>query len=105
MATIQPRVIFTPSDTTGPLLEALAEALGKPKAKIVRELLDEAAPALQTALEALALIKTRPQEAQAALGRLAAKSMNDLTQAQLDLDTAIRKKPGPKPGKPRKGGR
>lgn len=103
MATIQPRVIFTPSDTTGPLLDALSDALGKPKAKIVRELLDEAAPALQTALEALALIKTRPQAAQAAMGRLAAQQINQLSQAQLDLDTAIRKKPGPKPGKPRKG--
>ena len=37
-----------------------SEALGKPKSAIVRELLDEAAPALQTTLDALAMIKTRP---------------------------------------------
>lgn len=103
MATIQPRVMFTPSETTGPLLDALAEALGKPKAKIVRELLDEAAPALQTTLEALALIKSRPQAAQAAMSRLAAQGIRDISQAQLDLDAAIRKKPGRKPGKQRKG--
>lgn len=103
MATIQPRVMFTPSETTGPLLDALSEALGKPKAKIVRELLDEAAPALQVSLEALRLIKTRPQAAQAAMSRLAAQGIQQIAQAQLDLDTAIRKKPGRKPGKQRKG--
>lgn len=104
MATIQTRVMFTPSDTTGPLLDALADVLGKPKAKIVRELLDEAAPAMQAALEALQLVKERPRAAQAAMNRLATTAIRDITQAQLDLDTAIRKKPGRKPGKnPRKG--
>lgn len=99
MATIQPRVMFTPSETTGPLLDALAEALGKPKAKIVRELLDEAAPALEVALEALAMLKTRPAAAQAAMSRLATHQINQLTQAQLDLDSALKKRPGRKPRK------
>lgn len=104
MATIQARVMFTPSDATGPLLETLSELLGKPKAKIVRELLDEAAPALQVAVEALQTIKERPRAAQAAMNRFATTAIRDMTQAQLDLDTAIRKRPGRKPGKnPRKG--
>lgn len=104
MPGIEKRVVVTPSPTTGPLLTALSKALGKPKATIVRELLDEAAPALQTSLEAIRLFKTRPEQAQAAMARLATHSINQLTQAQLDLDKALSKRPGRKPGpKPRKG--
>lgn len=99
MPGIEKRVVVTPSPATGPLLTALAEALGKPKATLVRELLDEAAPALQVALEALQMLKTRPQAAQAAMSRLAAQQINQLAQAQLDLDSALKKRPGRKPRK------
>jgi hypothetical protein len=34
---------------------------------------------------------------QAALARFAARAINELTQAQLDLDSAMEKKRGPKP--------
>jgi hypothetical protein len=65
----------------------------------VRELLEEAAPALEAMLEAARLVKSRPEQAQAAIARFANKATADLAQAQLDLDAAIRKKPGRKPGK------
>lgn len=104
MPGIEKRVVVTPSPSTGPLLTALAEALGKPKATIIRELLDEAAPALEMALEALRVLKTRPEAAQAAMSRFATSSIHELTQAQLDLDKALSKRPGRKPGRqPRKG--
>ena len=97
--TIEKRIQVTPSPTVGPLLDAISKALGQSKASLIRELLDEAVPALQTTLEAIQMIKTRPLEAQAAMNRLAAQGMQQLAQAQLDLDTAIRKKPGRKPTK------
>lgn len=104
MPGIEKRVVVTPSPSTGPLLTALSEALGKPRATIVRELLDEAAPALQVMLEAVRVLKTRPEAAQAAMARLATSSINQLTQAQIDFDKALSKRPGPKPRKkPRKG--
>ena len=99
MATIEKRVAFTPTPNVGPLLRELSRLTGQPSSAIVREMLDEAAPALVAAIEALKLIKRRPEAAQAALARVASKVTVDLAQAQLDLDAAIRKKPGRKPGK------
>ena len=99
MATIEKRLNITPSPRTGPLLRELAKLTGKGPATIVRELLDEAAPALEMAIEALRVVNKRPAQAQAAMARLSARAINELTQAQLDLDTAMKKKPGRKPGK------
>lgn len=99
MATIEKRITFTPTPTAGALLREVSKLTGQPPAKIVRELLDEAAPALKVTVDALRVVKKRPEEAQAAMARLAAKAHSDLAQASLDLDTAIRKKPGRKPGK------
>ena len=65
---------------------------------MVRELLDEAVPALQGLLEAHRVLKTRPEQAQQAMARLANAAIRDITQAQLDLDTAMQKRPGRKPG-------
>lgn len=97
--TIEKRFYITPSPTTGPLLRELSKLIGKPPSSIVREMLDEAAPMLAAAIEAHRLIKRRPEAAQAALARVANRAQADLAQAQLDLDAAIRKKPGRKPGK------
>ena len=97
--TIEKRIYITPSPTVGPLLREVSKLTGKPAATIVREMLDEAAPALVAMIEALRVMKRRPEQAQAALARMAAKAQIDLAQAQLDLDAAIRKKPGRKPGK------
>lgn len=102
MATIEKRITFTPTSTAGALLREVSKLTGQSPAKIVRELMDEAAPALKVTVDALRVVKRRPEEAQAAVARMAAKAHADLAQATLELDTAIRKKPGRKPkrGKP-----
>lgn len=99
MPAARPRMHVTPSETVYRLLQAISKATGTPPATLVRELLDEAVPALETSLEAIRLIQNRPAEAQAAMARLATTAIRDLTQAQLDLDTAMNKRPGRKPGR------
>lgn len=89
----------TPSESSYRLLRELSQLTGKPPATLTRELLDEAAPALLTAVEAMRMLKTRPDQAQAAMSRMAAAAVRDLSQAQLDLDSALEKKRGPKPRK------
>ena len=103
MATIEKRVLVTPSAKAGPLLAEMSRISGQPKARLIRELLDEAVPVLETMLEAHRMLATKPDAARAAMGRMLAQAMHDGTQAMLDLDKAIAAKPGPKPGKRRKG--
>ena len=98
MPAARPRMHVTPSESTYRLLQEVSRLTGKPPATIVRELLDEAAPALEATVAALTMLKTRPREAQAAINRYAAQAMTQLGQAQLDLDTAMQKKPGRKKG-------
>ena len=104
MPAARPRLHVTPSETSSRLLAELSKLTGQPQATIIRELLDEAVPALQMAVDAFRVVHTRPDEAQAAMARFATRAINDLTQAQLDLDSALKKKPGRKPAKaPTKG--
>jgi predicted DNA-binding protein len=97
MAAARPRMHVTPSEKGYLLLQELSKLTGKAPATIVRELLDEAAPALEMTLEAVRQIKARPAEAQAAVNRMAAQAHQAIAQATLDLDTD--KKPGRKPGR------
>lgn len=99
MPAARPRMHVTPSETSFRLLRELSGLTGQAPATIVRELLDEAGPALELAVEALRDTKKRPDRMQSAMARFATKAINDLTQAQLDLDTAMKKRPGRKPGK------
>jgi predicted DNA-binding protein len=87
----------TPSEASSRLLGELSKLTGRGQATIVRELLDEAVPAMQLAVEALRDMKKRPDRLQAAMARFSARAINDLTQAQLDLDSAMNAKPGRKP--------
>lgn len=97
MPASRPRLQVTPSEQGYRLLKELSNLTGKAPATIVREFLDEAAPILETSIEAFRAIKERPDQAQAAVARLAAKAHAGIAQATLDLDT--NKKPGRKPGK------
>nr|CRY95680.1 hypothetical protein [uncultured prokaryote] len=99
MPAARPRMQVTASETSYRLLCELSALTGKPMATITRELLDEATPALQMAVTALRDIKTRPQQVRDAMDRLANTVIRDISQAQLDLDTAMQKRPGRKPGK------
>ena len=97
MPTIEKRLTVTPSPTVGPILRELSQLTGKAPAAIVRELLDEAAPAMKEVADALKIAKRRPQQAIAAFQRMATQAHSDLAQLQLDIAQAQGKKPGPKP--------
>ena len=99
MPAARPRMQVTPSETVYRLLAAISKLTGKPPATLVREMLDEAIPALEMTLEAFQTIKARPEETQAALLRMAAQAHQTIQQATLDLDRALQHKPGRKPGK------
>ena len=99
MPAARPRMQVTPSETVYRLLAAISELTGKPPATIVRELLDEAVPALEMTLEAFQTIRARPEEARAAVMRMAEQADQIVTQERLDLDSALKKTPGRKPGK------
>ena len=85
----------TPSEKGYRLLQELSKLTGKAPATIVRELLDEAAPALEMTLEAVRTISARPEQAQAAVTRLIDQANTVIAQASLDLNTD--RKPGRKP--------
>lgn len=101
MPAARPRMHVTPTEETYHLLVRLATLTGKPHATIVRELLDEAAPALRMTVDALETLKDRPREARAAVARLAAEAHREIAQITLDLDND--RKPGRKPKKPGRG--
>lgn len=86
----------TPSEQGYRLLQELSKLTGKAPATIVRELLDEAAPALEMMIQAFRDIQGTPEMAQAAVMRIAAQAHQTIAQVTLDLDTD--KKPGRKPG-------
>lgn len=95
MPAARPRMQVTPSDKGYRLLQELSKLTGKAPATIVRELLDEAAPALEMTLEAARTIAARPEQAQAAVARLIDLANTAIAQASLDLNTD--QKPGRKP--------
>ena len=95
----KPRMQVTPTRTTFLLLKEMERLTGKAPATITRELLDEANPALEAAIEALRILKERPQAAMRAVDRMLDSAMLGAAQARLDLDKAMNAKPGRKPRK------
>lgn len=94
MPAARPRMQVTPTEQVYRLLTELSKIQGKPQATIVREILDEAVPALEMTLEAFRAINSRPEQSKAAVMRLAAQAQIAIAQATLDLNTD--KKPGRK---------
>ncbi len=101
MPASRPRMHVTPSDQGYRLLQALSKLTGKAPATIVRDLLDEAAPALEMMIEAFRDIHAAPEVTRAAVMRMAAQAHQTIAQATLDLD--IDNKPGRKPQKQGRG--
>ncbi len=97
MPTARPRMHVTPTERTYRLLGELHTLTGKQPATIVREILDEASPALLMMVQAYRELRTQPEQAQAAVMRMAAKGHAQIAQATLEFSTD--KKPGRKPGK------
>jgi predicted DNA-binding protein len=90
MPSKQQRLLFTPSPEARRVLDALHELTGQSRASIVSELLDTALPALQMTVEAMETVrKGAPDKARDLLSRYSTQAVNDLTQAQLDLDAAV----------------
>ncbi len=101
MATKHPRIQFTPTDRIAPLLRELSSLTGSSQSGIVRELMEEVAPALEMMLEAHRTLRDKPAQALAAVNRMAAQAHVTIGQATLDLDTS--RKPGRKPGRIKRG--
>ena len=97
MPAARPRMHVTPSESVHALLGELSRLTGKAPATFVRELLDEAVPALERLVEAFRMLHERPQDAMQAVDRMLDDTMRDFAQARLDLDKAMEKKPGRKP--------
>jgi predicted DNA-binding protein len=95
--TIEKRIGLSPTPRVAACLRELSELTGKPVATIVREMLEEAAPVLESTIQALRLVKTKPRQAVAAMDRVMTNLVGQAQQAQLDLDKASRLKPGRKP--------
>lgn len=95
----KPRMQVTPTRTSFLLLKEIERLTGKAPATITRELLDEAVPALEAAIEALSVLKQRPKQAMQAVDRMLDTAMQGATQARLELDKAMNAKPGRKPRK------
>lgn len=95
MPAARPRYQVTPTESTSLLLERLGKLTGKPTATMIRELLDEAAPALQMTLDAFEQIAQRPEEMEAVVFRMAQKAQEEIVQQVLHLDNS--RKAGRKP--------
>jgi len=94
MPAARPRMQVTPSESVYRLLSELSQLTGQGQATIVREILDEAVPALEMTVQAFRTIKERPEESKAAVLRMASQAHLSIAQATLDLSTD--KKPGRK---------
>lgn len=83
------RILVTPSDQAWALIDELHQLSKEPRAAIVAELMDVAAPAFEGTLRALRMAKESPREAQRLLASFANEKVGELMQAQLDLDSKI----------------
>ncbi len=99
MPNARPRIQVTPSEASYHLLKRLSKLTGKGQATMVREMLDEASPALQMMVEAFEQLAKRPEEMQAVVGRMAAQAHATIAQATLDLDNDRKAGPKPKQGR------
>jgi hypothetical protein len=89
MPSKQQRLLFTPSPEARRILDALHDLTGQSRAALVSELLDAGLPSLELILEAHQLVLTAPDKARDMLALHAAERVNELTQAQLELDKAV----------------
>lgn len=83
-------VTFTPETLSA--LDELSARLGRPKAALVSELVDQTLPALLTTLEALRVMQKQPREAQRLVQEFVVESVAKLGQARLELDAVIDKR-------------
>jgi hypothetical protein len=85
MPTNNPRIQVTLSPATHAAVVAVARARKVPKARVISELLDQAAPVLQEVAKALRLVDSAPERAVAHLARVSGDAVANLLQTGLDL--------------------
>lgn len=83
------RVQVTLSDESWALIDQVSELTGQAKAALIAELVDTAAPALMTMVDAFKVLKDQPREAQRLLANFTSEAIRNVSQVQLDLDVAI----------------
>lgn len=105
MPTIEKRIQVTPSSQVAALLREFSLLTGKPASAVIRELLDHAAPTLAQMVEIYRAARLSPEQGRIAAQRFMDKSIgiveeakSELVQQSLDLDQAMKRKPGRKPG-------
>lgn len=100
--TRSPRIQVTLPPEVMEILERLSKLTGQGKGTLVSELMLEALPAMQTAIEAIAVVKESPHEAQRMLARFSNEATMKLAQEQLSFDDLVSSSPGTKRQKRRK---
>lgn len=83
------RILVTPSPEAWLLVDEVHRLTKTPRAAIVAELIDVAAPSFQTVIEALRKIHEQPREAQRLLQNHANEQLAAMGQASLELDEKI----------------
>ena len=97
MASRCPRIQISPSPDLSAVLKDLAKLRKEPQSRVVVQLLEEALPALLVMAQALKIAKKSPREAEALMTAMATRSINQLTQEQMNFSDALKAKPGRKP--------
>lgn len=83
-------------------LEEISSLTGQGKGTLVSELVTEALPALQAAVQALRVVKEAPREAQQLLTRFSTEATMKLAQSQLEFDDLLAAQPSTKRQKRRR---
>jgi predicted DNA-binding protein len=95
-----PRIAFVPSTELLDALNELAAFTGKPKAHLVTEILETAAPILKDQVRHYRAIAAAPEKAQEVIEQYARQATSDIAQAVLDFSQGPGgKKRGRPPGR------
>lgn len=86
-----PRLQVTLTAEGMAMLERISAATGEKKSTLLSELLEMGMPALEQTIQAIELVRTQPREAQRLMTNFGANAIQQLTQAQLDLDVSVGK--------------
>jgi ABC-type nitrate/sulfonate/bicarbonate transport system substrate-binding protein len=84
------------------LLERISALTGEGKATLASQLVQAALPAMAAAADALQYVKDSPREAQRMIARYSTEAVQQLSQAQLELDDLISQTPRTKRQKRRR---
>jgi transposase len=96
MATIEKRLQITPTARTHRILTRYSELTGKPRARLISQLLDESTPVLEEMLTHLEAIKKKPSLAPEIAHKYAQDGIQRLKTVQQELPLGRKKLGRPK---------